>query len=148
MKSLHLAGPEDFDRLLPMVAAFHNEAGFGTDADHIEAAIRPLLEGAPHGAVWLIGPKRAPVGYLCVSFGWSIEFGGLDAMLDEIYVRPAVRGRGMGATALDEIAKALRESGVRAMHLEVERDNETTQRLYARSRFVPRDRYMLMSRRF
>ncbi len=146
MKSLHLAGPDDADRVLPLVAAFHAERGFDTDAEHQAGAIMPLLEGSPHGAIWLVGPRKAPVGYIVVTFGWSVEFGGLDAIVDEIYIRAAVRGRGMGGEALDGIAKALREAGVRALHLEVDGKDARAQRFYARARFQPRDGYMFMSR--
>ena len=146
MKSLHLATPDDADKLLPLVAAFHEHEGFGTDADHQRAAILPLLEGSPHGAIWLIGPRRAPVGYVAVSFGWSVEFGGLDAMVDELFVRSAVRKRGMGADALNHLAMALKEAGIHAMHLEAAGDNDALQRFYARARFKPRDGYVLMSR--
>ena len=105
MKSLHLATPDDLPKLIPMVSAFHVEQQYETDEDHVVAALMPLLDGSPYGAIWLIGPRRSPVGYLAVTFGWSIEFGGLDAILDELYIRPAVRGRGMGGEAIDGIAK-------------------------------------------
>ena len=97
--------------------------------------------------VRLIGPRRAPVGYIAVTFGWSIEFGGLDGIVDELYIRPAVRKRGMGSEALHGISMALRDAGVRALHLEVDRDNDTAQRLYGRTGFQARDRYMLMTRK-
>lgn len=146
MKSLHLAGVDDAPKLLPLVAGFHQEMGFGTSVEHQELAVSPLLEGSPHGAIWMVGLRRAPVGYVTITFGWSIEYGGLDAIVDELYIRPAVRGRGMGHDAVDGIAKALREAGVRALHLEVRRSDERAQAFYARARFKPRDDYMFMSR--
>ena len=115
---LHLATPTDLDRLLPMVAAYHAFEGIESDDAHREAALRPLLEGSPHGAIWLIGPKIAPVGYVCVSFGWSLELDGLDGMIDEFWIREKVRGRGMGSEALAALQKALRDAGVRALSLE------------------------------
>ncbi|WGW03162.1 GNAT family N-acetyltransferase [Tropicibacter oceani] len=146
MKSLHLAGLDDTDKLLPLVAAFHAEQGFDTDADHQSAAVQPLLEGSPHGAIWLIGPRRAPVGYLCITFGWSLEFGGLDGIVDELYIRPAVRKRGMGFEALNGICKAMKDAGIKALHLEAERTDDRLQRFYRRARFVGREDYMYMSR--
>ncbi|WP_417721702.1 GNAT family N-acetyltransferase [Salipiger sp.] len=146
MKSLHLATPDDLPKLIPMVSAFHVEQQYETDEDHVVAALMPLLDGSPYGAIWLIGPRRSPVGYLAVTFGWSIEFGGLDAILDELYIRPAVRGRGMGGEAIDGIAKALREGGVRALHLEADRSDEPLKRFYKRAKFRPRENYMFMSR--
>lgn len=146
MKSLHLATPDDLPKLLPMLAGFHGEMGYDTTAEHQQAAVMPLLEGSPHGAIWLIGPRRAPVGYIAVTFGWSLEYGGLDAIVDELFIRPAVRGRGMGLDAVDGIAKALKEAGVRALHLEVDREDERAQGFYARAKFSPRARYIFMSR--
>jgi GNAT superfamily N-acetyltransferase len=146
MKSLHLANLDDFDKLAPLVAGLHSEMGFETTAEHQAEAVVPLLEGSPHGAIWLIGPRRAPVGYVAITFGWSVEYGGLDAIVDEIYIRPAVRNRGMGHDAISGIAKALKDAGVRALHLEVKRDDEKAQAFYARARFQPRDGYIFMSR--
>lgn len=146
MRSLHLAGEADIEKLLPLVAAFHAEMGIDSSEDHRLNAIAPLLAGLPQGAIWLVGPRRAPVGYIAVSFGWSIEFGGMDAIIDELYIRPAVRKRGMGHEAVQSLAKALSEGGVRALHLEVDTTDETTQRFYARARFQIRDRYSLMTR--
>jgi ribosomal protein S18 acetylase RimI-like enzyme len=146
MKSLHLAGEADSDKVLPLVAAFHAEMGFDTDAETQLAAVAPLLAGSPYGAAWLIGPRRAPVGYIVATFSWSLAFGGLDAMIDELYIRPAVRGRGMGFEALNGLAKALREGGVHALHLEVDGTDEAAVRFYSRARFTARPGSQLMSR--
>ena len=147
MSLLHLATPEDLDRILPLVAAFHAEMGYDTDTAHHTRAMVPLLDGSPHGAVWLIGPRRAPVGYVVICFGWSVEFGGLDAIIDELYIRPGVRGRGVATEALIALPRALSEGGLRAVHLEVDRDNEAAIKLYRRAGFAPRENYMFMSRR-
>lgn len=146
MRSLHLATPDDLPKLLPLVAAFHEHEGYETDPDHQRDAITPLVEGSPHGAVWLIGPRRAPVGYVVVSFGWSVEFGGMDAIVDEIFIRSAVRKRGMGGEALDALAKALKDGGIRALHLEARQNDPSLHKFYARARFKARDGYVLMSR--
>lgn len=142
---LHLATPADLDRLLPMVAAFHAEAGFDTDDAHREAAILPLLEGSPLGAIWLIGPKMSPVGYVAVSFGWSIEFGGTDGFVDEIWIRETVRGRGMGTEVMRLLTANLSDAGVTALHLEVDAENPRAARVYRRSGFKARDGYHLMT---
>ncbi|WP_204114079.1 GNAT family N-acetyltransferase [Shimia biformata] len=145
--ALHLARPADIDVLLPLVGAFHAEEGIALDDDDRRAGLMPLLEGIPHGAVYLIGPQRAPVGYVVVTFGWSIEFGGMDSFIDELFIRPAVRRRGMAGDVLIALPNALAEAGVKAIHLEVDSDNESARRLYSRAGFELRDRYALMTRR-
>jgi diamine N-acetyltransferase len=82
-----------------------------------------------------------------VTIGYSIEFGGRDAFLDELFVSADSRGRGLGTRALEVAAEACREAGIVALHLEVDHANTAAQRLYRRHGFVDHDRY-LMTRRF
>jgi ribosomal protein S18 acetylase RimI-like enzyme len=144
--ALTLAKPEHLDRLVPLCAAFHVEEGIELSDDARRAGLGPLLEGNPYGVVYLIGPPRAPIGYIAICFGWSIEFGGLDAIIDELYIRPGVRGRGIATEALISLPRALSEGGLRAVHLEVDRDNAAAIKLYRRAGFASRDKYMFMSR--
>ena len=142
-----LAKPEHLDRLIGLVAAFHAEAGIEQTDESRRTGIAPLLDGIPHGVAYLIGPSRAPIGYVIITFGWSVEFGGLDAIVDEIYMRPGVRGRGIASEALLALPNALSAGGVKAVHLEVDKDNQIAQKLYARAGFKPRANYMFMSRK-
>lgn len=146
--ALTLAGPDHLEKLDALVAAFHAEHGIALPDDKRRDGLRPLLEGIPHGAAYLIGPPRAPIGYLVVTFGWSLEFGGLDGFVDEIYVRPGVRGRGIASETLQALPRALAGAGLKAIHIEIDRDDEKTRKLYARAGFLARPRYMLMSKTF
>ena len=144
--ALTLATSDHFERLDPLVAAFHVEEGIEMTDEARQAALRPLLDGVPHGAAYLIGPARAPIGYVIVTFGWSIEFGGMDGFVDEIFVRPGVRGRGVAGEVLLALPRALAGAGLKALHLEVAAENEAARRLYARSGFALRAGYHLMTR--
>lgn len=145
--ALHLAQPEDLERLTGLVAAFHAEREIVQDAATRAAALGPLLQGSPYGVAYLLGPRRAPVGYVIVTFGWSVAFGGMDAFIDELYIRPGVRGRGMAREVLRTLPKALENAGISAFHLEVDRSDDALQKLYTRAGFALRDRAVLMSRR-
>lgn len=144
--ALTLAKPEHLEKVVALCDAFHTEEGIVQTDDGRRAALTPLLDGSPYGAIYLIGPPRAPIGYMVVCFGWSVEFGGLDAILDELYVRPGVRGRGIATESLIALPRALAEGGLRAIHLEVERENAAAKKLYARAGFTSREKYMFMSR--
>ena len=145
--ALTLAVPEHLERLVSLVSAFHEEAGIVQDAETRRAAIVPLLEGSPHGAIYLIGPPRAPIGYIALAFGWSIEMGGLDGFVDELYIRTAVRGRGIATEVLTALPGALAGAGLKALHLEVDQQNDTARRVYKRAGFSARTNYHLMTRR-
>lgn len=144
--ALHLARIENLEKLLALVTSFHEEAGIKSTPEMRSDALTPLLEGSPYGAVYLIGPARGPIGYIVVTFGWSVEFGGLDGFIDEIYIRSGVRGRGVGAEVITSLAAMLKSVEVKALHLEVDPKNERALRLYNRCHFKPRDGYVLMTR--
>jgi GNAT superfamily N-acetyltransferase len=137
VKSVHLAAEEDTDRVLALVAAFHAERGIDSDPEARREAVAPLLGGSQLGAVWLIGPRRAPVGYIAITFGWSIAAGGMTGRVDEFYIRPAVRGRGMGTEALLGLCKAMREAGLITLDLPVAEDETRLQGFARRCRFAP-----------
>jgi len=147
MTAMRLANANDLDRLMPMVEAFHREMGIASDPMDREEALKPLLEGSPFGMIYLVGLDRAPMGYAILTLSWAVEFGGMDAFLDEFWVRPAVRGRGIGTDILTRLPAALGAHGIKAIHLEVDRADAATRRMYNRAQFEDRERYMLMTRK-
>ncbi|MDF1854147.1 GNAT family N-acetyltransferase [Pseudooceanicola sp.] len=148
MTAVHLAGPEDAERLRPMIAACHDEMQIADDTTTRDAALMPLLSGSPHGAIYLIGPARAPIGYIVISFGWSLAFGGLVGVVEEVWIRAGVRGRGIASEVLNSLPKALAVAGLRALHLEVHRDDTRAQDIYRRQKFTARPDYVLMTQKF
>ena len=143
--ALHLAEEGDIEKLLPLIAAFHRVENIEQSDDNRRDAILPLLQGSPHGAIWLIGPRRAPAGYIAISFGWSIEMGGMDGLIDEFFIRESIRGRGMGTEVLSALIPQLAKAGLKALHLEVSKNNEKAQKIYAKRGFRMRDGYHLMT---
>jgi len=84
-------------------------------------------------------------GYAVIAFGFSLEFGGRDAFLDELFIVEACRGQGIGSAALSAVCAWARHEGLCALHLEVERDNKAAKALYTRTGFEDRSHYNLMS---
>ncbi|UOA27076.1 GNAT family N-acetyltransferase [Pseudosulfitobacter sp. DSM 107133] len=143
--ALTLATSDHLDALLALVERFHDEEGIDSTPDSRHAGVAPLLDGIPHGAAYLIGPPRAPIGYIIICFGWSVEFAGMDGFVDELYIRPGVRGRGVATEVLMALPRALAQGGLKALHLEVDTTNDTARRLYKRAGFKMRDGYHLMT---
>ncbi len=144
---LVLATAADLERLLPLVAAYHAYEGIGFDDDTRRRVLGPLLEGPQLGRVWLITLGGELAGYVAVCFGYSIEFRGRDAFLEEVFVVERHRGKGVGGAALEQVCHECAVLGVHALHLEVARDNGAARRLYAGAGFEARQRYHLMTRR-
>lgn len=139
--SIRRAAPSDEDRLLVLIREFYEIDRHEYDEARVRAALAPLLSGDDLGQVWLIsgGPGGAgdPVGYAVVTWGYSLESGGRDALLDEIYVRD--RGRGIGARAMEEVLAASAAAGATRMFLETEAHNERVRGFYRSLGFVADD---------
>lgn len=117
--AITLATTADIDALLPLLQRHDEERRNSTDNVQLAESVQPLLEGQPHGAIWLIGPRRSPLGYVLVTFGWSRSLGGREAWLDEIFIRPSVRNRGIAKEVTNAIAVSLTKAGLKAFHARV-----------------------------
>jgi GNAT superfamily N-acetyltransferase len=87
------------------------------------------------GAIWTVGPARAPLGYVLITFGWSLTQGGMVGWVEDIYVRPSVRKRGIGTGVLHAVSLSLREAGVKALHTIAPAENADVQRFCTRVGF-------------
>ena len=81
MSVLRPAQPSDLNQLLSWVVDHHAFEGVKSDHAHRLRAISPLLNGSPHGDVHIITQHGVDVGYVIFCYGWSIEFGGAEAIL-------------------------------------------------------------------
>ncbi len=133
------------DDLLPLVSAYHEFEGVVQDAGTRRMVISTLLMAPDLGPVWLIRQGGSLAGYIAICFGYSIEFGGRDAFVDEFFLLEPFRGKGIGRDVLGRVIEALRKDGVKALHLEVGRSNERAGAMYESAGFVLRDQYHMMS---
>ena len=124
---------------------FYSESGFGLNAPVAESAFRALIADERMGSVWLVESEREVVGYLVLSLRFGMEFAGLIACVDDLYVRPACRGKGMATAALFEAREVCRNLGVRAMTVEVGRGSSAARAAYRRVGFVEADDRQLLS---
>jgi ribosomal protein S18 acetylase RimI-like enzyme len=133
----------DCPLLVTLMSEFYAESGYPLNRRRAEGAFSELLADQGLGQVWLIQAQPGPVGYVVLTLGYSMEYGGRDAFVDDLFIRPTFRGRGLGKLALAEVRAACEERGVRALHLEVGRHNAAAQSLYRRVGFVDTDRQLL-----
>jgi diamine N-acetyltransferase len=100
------------------------------------------------GRVWLIlanpnetdndkAQREHPVGYIVLCFGYSLEWLGRDAFVDEFYLLPGYRGHGWGRKTMAFLEDAARTLNVTALHLEVMHLNKNALELYRKLDFEP-----------
>ena len=143
--TFRLATEADADLLLGMMREYYAYDGHAYDEARARAALLDFLRDPSFGHAWLICVEDAAVGYIVLTFGYSLEYLGRDAFIDEFFLLPSHRGRGLGRAALQFVEDAAQAVGVRAIHLEVVRANTTAKEVYRRSGYVDHE-HRLMSK--
>ena len=84
----------------------------------------------------LAGSRSDPVGYAVVTLRPTVYCEGRLAVLDELYVRPGMRGGGIGTTLLTAAVREVRRRGGGEMHINVDEIDVDARRFYERHGFV------------
>jgi len=133
-----VAEPSDAELLLDFMREYYAFDGHGYDREKAGVALLGLLKNPHFGRTWIILDGESPVGYAVLCFGYSLEWLGRDAFVDELYLREAYRGRGWGKQIMKFLEDAARELGIRALHLGVVPGN-TAVHLYEKVGFLKHD---------
>ena len=136
----------DIELLLQFMREYYEFDHLPFDERLARTALESFVGDLIFGRVWLISADTETIGYLVLTLGYSLEYGGRDAFIDEVYIRAAYRGQGVGRQAIAFAETQCRSLGVRALHLEVERDNTNAHALYRKVGFVDHDRYLMTKR--
>lgn len=131
------ATPAHLASLLDMVGDFYAEDGHEYDEGRIRAALDPLLADDAHGQVWVLHRSVDDLGsdllgYAVLTWGWSLESGGREGLLDEFFVAGGRRRGGLGGLLIDHVIAEARTAGCRALFLETERSNHRARAFYDR----------------
>jgi len=137
------AAPADINTLLVFMHEYYEFDHLVFDMDIARTALEKIVGDDALGHIWLIHHADEAVGYLVLTLGYSLEYGGRDAFIDEVYIRSGYRGKGIGTGALAFAEEQCRVLGVRALHLEVERANTNAYGVYRKVGFVDHERYMM-----
>lgn len=113
------------------------------DERAVTAAFGQFFSGPEFGRAWLLYVENNLAGYVILTFGFSFEYRGREAFIDELYIEEKYRGLGFGRQTMEFVADRARELGVNVIHLEVDRGNEPALALYRRTGYVDHDRYLM-----
>jgi GNAT superfamily N-acetyltransferase len=142
--SIRSGGPQDVDVIAGMMRAFHAEDALGPHPAAADALVELLAD--PRLGVVMVDDDGGIAGYSVVTLGFSLELGGRDAFVDELYVTPERRRQGRGAALLASAMAWARTAGARAIHLEVAMADDAKLRLYQAAGFEPRPHPLMICR--
>ena len=133
----------DITILLELVKEFHEKEKLAFDEKLDRNALEIFLADGSWGQVWIIQQEDEAIGYMILTLGYSLEYRGRDAFIDELYLRPKHRGQGIGTQMLTFAEETCRVLGVQALHLEVDFENPDAQRLYHRVGYQRHHRFLM-----
>ena len=137
------AEPADIETLAALCRELYVHDGTPFHEERHRPAITELIAHPDWGRIFLIEIAGEIAGYMVFTLGYSLEFAGRDAFLDELYLREPFRGRGIGTNATEFLCDFAKSLGVRAIHLEVERANTPAQEFYRKHGFKDHERYLM-----
>ena len=144
MTSFRSAAIADVSRLLPLMRDFYEYERLPFDPARTERLLRELIADESLGRVFLFeADDSSLVGYMILTFGYSLEFGGRDALIDEFYVTPTARGSGIGSHAVSEAIAFCRTKGISNIHLEADHFNTRVHVFYERLGFRDHERHLM-----
>jgi ribosomal protein S18 acetylase RimI-like enzyme len=113
------------------------------DKTKINSALDMALKKNPHIVIWIIEVNEEIAGYLAVAIGFTIEAGGKDGFLDELFLKEKYRNQGIGRKAVQFAIGICPTLGIRRLSLEVESHNLRAKRLYQDIGFFTHDRILM-----
>jgi len=119
------------DELLPLIAAYQRfyeveEIDEERNRTFFSRFLSPSEDGTLLGA-WRGGEL---VGYACLYWHFTSLVPAETVLMNDLYVDPAARGKGVGRALITASATVARERGAHHLEWATAPDNETAQRLY------------------
>jgi len=120
----------DIPALVDLMHEFYGESRHTLDRRWAEESFRKLFGTEGAGRAWIASRGADRVGYVVVTLRHSMEFGAPVGFIDDLFVRPGARGRGVARALLAEVFDACREIGAAAVHVEAGTENAAASGLY------------------
>lgn len=134
---VHRARSGDADTLGRLLHDFNTE--FGTpspDAEEFAGRLRDLLFSNGLDAFLAEDDEGTATGFALVSSRPTPYFDGPLVQLEELYVLPRFRDRGIGTAMLDAVVEFARSENSEEIHIGVDEIDTDTRRFYERHGFV------------
>ena len=95
---------------------------------------------------WIAFTRGQPVGYLLAVYVFSLEHLGLTAEIDEFFVLPSARGRGIGDALLQLAEAEFVRRGCTNVALQLGRGNDGARAFYRRHGYADRAGFELLDK--
>jgi len=135
----------DFDELTGMVLGLYSKDGQKDPhitPEKVALSVEILTADGSTGAILLFEKAGERIGYAIVNRFWSNEFSGQILYIDELFVKPAYRGLGVGDAFFDFLQTNPEFDSV-AFMLETTPDNDKGIHFYKKNGFNAHHNYFM-----
>lgn len=132
LTSVRITISDNIPILVALMEESYAESRFFLDRSIATASFAALLARPSLGAVWLLYHDDQPAGYIVLTTCFSMEHGGMAGFIDDLFVRPSARRRGLGHAGITALLDECKRRGVLALHVEVDPNNAAANALYYR----------------
>jgi ribosomal protein S18 acetylase RimI-like enzyme len=135
------AGESDLESLLPLVRGYREFYEQPHDAGRERSFMKKHLRDGT-SVIFIAFEDAHAVGFVQIFESWSTVRLAPALILEDLFVDPKWRTRGVARSLIDAAMAYAYERGACGMHLETARDNEPAQRRYDRAGWQREGRFL------
>jgi len=128
--AVRIAGPDEAEVVAALLVEFNRE--YGTPTPEVDVLTRRLRRLLADRSTFALLAGRPEIGVALVSLRTSVWYEGPVATLDELYVAPQRRSRGLGARLLAAVEAEVHRRGGEVVEINVDGDGGGAPRFYQR----------------
>lgn len=134
---------QDIDKAVSMMKDFYAIDNYPINPAVSKSLLEEFIDDENLGKGWLILDNDKVAGYVILTFVFSFEYKGRIAFLDELYISPTGRGKGIGKQTVDFIHDQALDLSINIIYLEIEGHNTIAQNLYLSKEFTVHNRKLM-----
>jgi ribosomal protein S18 acetylase RimI-like enzyme len=138
-----LLSDHELPALLELMREFYAQQEMRFDEPAASLVINRALSNPELAQIYLIFRGTELAGYFALTFCFSLEFHGRFALFDELYLREPFRRQKLGKAVVAFAEELCKKAGIKALRLEVGRENQPAQSLYRAAGFKKDERNLM-----
>jgi GNAT superfamily N-acetyltransferase len=132
--TLHTVGEGDLDELLPLMRAYCEFYRVAPTDEDLLAMARELIAESDYEGVQILARDEdgRALGFATVFWTWSTLRASRVGVMNDLFVAPDARGRGIAEALIAECAERCRARGATSLGWQTAKDNRRAQAVYER----------------
>src|SRR5262249_38518375 len=124
---------EEIEEMMPLIKAYCEFYETDPNEDGLRTMFDTLIADPGQGSVFIARADGRVVGFATVDWKWSSLKAARIGYLEDLFVDPDARGRGIADALIEACAERCKELGMPAMQWQTAPDNHRAQRVYERT---------------